>query len=73
MTPEELDNIHESITEERMRPLAEAQMFGLENPGVCLACGEERDGCEPDAEHYACESCDKNMVMGATELYMVVA
>ena len=26
---------------------AERQMFGDANPGFCLVCGEEQDGCEP--------------------------
>lgn len=64
--------MHESITLERIQPLAESQMFGLENPGVCLACGEERDGCEPDAEGYECYECGAMKVMGASELMMIL-
>ena len=52
---------------------AERQMFGTDNPGFCLACGEEQDGCEPDARGYPCESCEAMAVYGAQEilLYMV--
>jgi anaerobic ribonucleoside-triphosphate reductase len=42
----------------------------LDNPGFCVACGEEADGCEPDAEHYECESCGKHQVFGAETLLM---
>lgn len=33
--------------------------------GKCLACGEERECTEPDAENYPCEACGKNQVVGA--------
>ena len=67
-------NIHSSITVDRILPLAESEMFGLENPGICLACGEERDGCEPDARNYECYDCGEHKVFGAQEvLFMLVA
>ena len=52
---------------------AEREMFGIDNPGFCLACGDEQDGCEPDASGYPCESCGAMAVYGAQEalLYMV--
>lgn len=36
--------------------------------GFCTNCGEEHDGCEPDARDYLCESCNKPAVYGADEL-----
>lgn len=33
--------------------------------GLCAACGEERDMCEPDARAYPCESCHERAVFGA--------
>lgn len=39
------------------------QYTSLDNPGFCYTCGEERDGCEPDAIKYECPSC------GASEVY----
>ncbi len=33
--------------------------------GFCLACGNEQEGCEPDAEKYECESCEAHEVYGA--------
>lgn len=39
--------------------------------GICLACGEEQEGVEPDARKYECESCGANKVYGAEELLMM--
>lgn len=63
---------HPSITVERVAEAAERQMFGLDNSGFCTACGEEQDGCEPDARNYECESCGKREVYGAEELLMMI-
>ena len=46
---------------------------GLDNPGFCLACGEEAGGCEPDARCYECEYCDAKQVYGAEEILMMGA
>ena len=40
--------------------------------GVCLACGEFQDGCEPDARNYTCDSCGKNKVFGAEEAILML-
>lgn len=63
--------LHESLTTERLTKAAESEMFGIENPGFCAACGEEHDGCEPDARHYPCEACGRNLVFGAQELLLM--
>ena len=60
--------MHKSITEDRVLRLAERQMFGLEDPGICVACGEETNGVEPDARGYECEACGKRAVYGAQEI-----
>lgn len=39
----------------------------LDNPGFCLACGHEQEGCEPDAREYVCEECGEKKVYGAEE------
>ncbi len=39
--------------------------------GFCLECGEERDGCEPDARNYECYACGAMRVMGAEELRLM--
>lgn len=45
-------------------------MFGTDNPGFCVACGTEAEGCEPDARHYPCEHCGQSAVYGAEELLL---
>ena len=67
-----MKDIHESVTASRVQALAESEMYGLENPGICLACGEEADGCEPDAERYTCEYCDEPRVYGAEQILMMM-
>lgn len=62
--------IHPSVTLERVTAAVEAQMSGLDNPGICIACGEDADGCEPDARRYECEICGEKAVYGAEELLM---
>jgi hypothetical protein len=59
---------HESITEDRVVALCMEGMREASNPGLCLACGFEQDGCEPDAENYTCESCGESCVMGAEQI-----
>ena len=49
----------------------ERQMFGTDNPGFCVACGEEQDGCEPAARRYPCDSCGARQVYGAAELLLM--
>ena len=56
---------------ERLIEAVQEQMFGDSNTGFCIACGEERDGCEPDARNYPCESCGEHKVYGASELLMM--
>lgn len=50
----------------------ERRMTTLDNPGFCLACGEEADGCEPDARNYVCEFCGEHRVFGADEILLMV-
>jgi len=64
--------IHKSITSERVTELAEEQMFGTENPGICIKCGADHDGCEPDAERYECCEGGYNAVYGSEFLLMYV-
>ena len=39
--------------------------------GLCLACGEVNDSCEPDARNYTCENCEKEKVFGSSEIMMM--
>ena len=45
-------------------------MFGTANTGICKECGEDREGCEPDARDYECYGCGARAVDGAEEIYM---
>ena len=65
--------VHESITPERIMDAVERRMTTLDNPGFCIACGEEQGGCEPDAREYECESCGKAAVYGSDELLLEIA
>lgn len=53
------------MTAERYASLADEYF------GICLACGSEQEGCEPDARRYACEDCGKKQVYGVEELLML--
>lgn len=62
---------HPSVTIERILEANTRQATSLDNPGICLACGSDQDGCEPDARKYECESCGEKQVYGASELLMM--
>jgi hypothetical protein len=47
-------------------------MTSLDDPGFCIACGEEADGCEPDSRRYECAACGMPTVYGAEELLMAM-
>lgn len=59
-----------TITREQLIAAAEESTFGMANTGICVACGNEQEGCEPDARNYACEACDEMAVFGAMELLL---
>lgn len=64
--------MHSSITVDRLVEAEENK--GLSNPGICCSCGEDQDGCEPDARNYECEGCGEFKVFGVQELiFHVVA
>ena len=62
--------MHRSITFERVEAAVEEEMFGMGNPGFCLECGEDAEGCEPDARGYVCEFCGAAAVYGAAEVLL---
>jgi predicted amidophosphoribosyltransferase len=64
--------IHPSITAARVLEAVESEMTSLDNPGFCLACGADADGCEPDARNYECEECGKKAVYGAEECLLML-
>lgn len=64
--------VHPSITTDRISEAVEESYTSTDNPGFCIACGEEQEGCEPDAEKYLCESCGKHEVYGAENLLLMI-
>lgn len=44
-----------------------------ESIGICIECGAEQYGCEPDARNYVCESCFIPAVFGSEELLQMGA
>lgn len=64
---------HPSITVDRLLDAAERRETALDDPGFCLACGNEQGGCEPDARRYRCEACGEHEVWGAEELLLRIA
>lgn len=67
------ENLHLSITADRVIAAAEQSMFSLSNPGICTACGADYEGCEPDARGYECPECHGRTVVGAEELLIYFA
>lgn len=64
--------IHPSLTPERLIEAAERRSFALDNPGFCTACGEEQEGCEPDARNYKCECCGELRVCAPEVLLNII-
>jgi hypothetical protein len=62
--------IHPSITVERVLEAVKRQETSLDDPGFCIACGEDAEGCEPDAQRNKCEHCGERRVYGASWLLM---
>lgn len=56
-----------NVSEDQLLELIESEMFGSDNPGICEACGNIQEGCEPDAQNYECDSCGLYSVFGAAE------
>ena len=48
-------------------------MFGMSYTGICYACGDIRDGCEPDAQRYECYSCGEHRVYGTEHIFITSA
>jgi len=65
--------LHKSVTVDRVLEAAKRGMTTLDNPGLCVACGHEQEGCEPDARRYECEACGERQVYGAEELVLMLA
>ena len=60
------------IDVDRIMELCEG-IYNGEYIGVCVSCGHEQDGVEPDARRYTCEECGEEKVFGAEELLLRIA
>jgi predicted RNA-binding Zn-ribbon protein involved in translation (DUF1610 family) len=67
-----LREVHPSITLARLMQANERRRMTLDDPGLCVSCGNEQTNCEPDARRYRCEACGERAVYGAQELLMRV-
>ncbi len=65
--------VHPDVTLDAIAEACECRATSLDNPGFCIACGAEADGCEPDAQMYVCEVCGEPAVYGAEELLLRLA
>jgi predicted amidophosphoribosyltransferase len=64
--------IHPSITVDRVTQAVENQQISLDDPGFCLACGADADGCEPDGEGLICNECKQPQVYGAEQVLLLL-
>ena len=64
--------LHRSITWERVELAIQDSITDCANPGFCLACGDDADGCEPDARNYKCMACGQLEVFGAEEVALML-
>jgi hypothetical protein len=62
--------VHSSITIQRVIDACEGG-DRLDNPGMCLGCGADADGCEPDARRYDCEECGFPRVYGCEQILLM--
>lgn len=53
--------------------IEECQALMDEHGGLCVECGAEAYGVEPDARRYECEQCGARAVFGAEELLFMGA
>lgn len=53
--------------------MSELEFLGInyENGGLCIRCGDEAHGVEPDARKYECEGCGERGVYGCEELLIM--
>jgi Zn finger protein HypA/HybF involved in hydrogenase expression len=64
---------HKSLTNDAIIAACERRMTSLDDPGLCLICGNEAEGVEPDARNYECEACGSKQVFGVEELLLGLA
>jgi len=64
--------INPLVTLDRVVDAVHRRMTTLDNPGFCVRCAIEADGCDPDAQRYRCEACGQYAVFGADELLVAM-
>lgn len=55
---------HVSIDARRVVSMLDESWKDMSDPGICLLCGTEHHGIEPDAEHLDCDHCQADQVTG---------
>jgi predicted RNA-binding Zn-ribbon protein involved in translation (DUF1610 family) len=63
-----LENVHPSLTLDRVGAAVQKQMTTLREPGFCIACGGKVRDVEPEAEFYPCQACGERAVFSADQL-----
>lgn len=56
--------VHPSIDATRVADAIHGDLLG-----ICIACGEDAYGVEPDARRYECDVCGERKVYGASEIW----
>ena len=56
------------ITVDQLLDAVERRDSSLDNPGFCIACGIEVEGCDPDSRELECHECGEKTVYGAEEI-----
>lgn len=66
--------VHPSVTLDRVMQTAEDDEAELNNTGICILCGCDQEGVEPDAAKYKCENptCGAELVFGAEQLALMM-
>lgn len=55
----------------RFKPIVTESEVMDGTTGFCIACGKYKDGVEPDARKYSCDSCGALKVFGLEELALM--
>jgi hypothetical protein len=63
------ETVNKHITLDRLLQLQRTEEY----PGICIACGAEAEGVEPDARHYTCAECREQAVYGVEEILIWMA
>ena len=64
--------LHPTLSPERVESLAHEAFWQPDPPGVCIACGTEVRGIDPERERATCPSCGQRAVSGAQRLVFLM-